>query len=429
MNNAVLNTSNSRMYLVVPLADRFGEQLPGNSREAPPVPRAATTALDDPFKDIDPDVRLPSWFFESLQRRTVAGEDDTVHLDDDGFGIRVVGADVFGAGLGESEAWFAVIDLADPDGNLEQWIEVARRATKAKWTSEICRHLKLNSLRGDVRSQIVVSLQLLGMPSEDDFRDTTGHLSTRAPFAEQLQKSNESDAAEVGEGRYRVVTRRLAGFVAGDPGGSEFFAERFPKEIENQYLLAVVLANWQLNQLSDILDQANAMWADEPDGPLPTLFRGSRAAQRNFETLKGLRERHARFTASGTLGPVFDSGSQGQFWNALQDAMSVHRRLSEVDQMLQSAAMTVETQASMNLERLLAFFTLVIGVPSLAFTVLGVNIDRLTSDSGLSTAWVIAMLVATFAVGLAAYYVANGGVRRKSRTLQKRKPGSSSPAS
>ena len=425
MNAAVLNTTNSRMYLIVPVRGWFDGDSPADQ---PNPALAVPTKPGLSFKDIDPDVHVPAWFFETLRRRDIEQPGERVHLDEDALGIQVGEAQVVGVGTGDNEAWFAVVDLADRDADLEQWLEVARQATKAEWTERICDHFGLKATHGDVRSQIVVSLHLRDRPSDDDLVDVARHLATRAPFQEKLQRSEELGEQKVGEGRYRVVTRRAAGFVASNPDQSTFFDEKFPKELDNQYVLAVVLANWQLSQLSDILDDANSMWDDEPDGRLPWLFRGSRVARHNFETLTDLRARHARLTASGTLGPVFDSGSQGQFWDELQSAMSVHRRLGEVDQMLQSAALTVETQASMNLERLLAFFTLVIGVPSLAFTVLGVNIDRLTSDSGLSTAWVIAMLIATCAIGLAAFYIANGGVRRKARRAQRPRPGSSAPS-
>ena len=209
---------------------------------------------------------------------------------------------------------------------------------------------------------------------------------------------------------YRVVTRRTCGFVAGDTAGSEHFSTKFPVEVEYQYLIAVVLAMWQLLELNDILAAAQAVWRHDSEvAPRGwSLLVRSRSLRRRVAELNELRARHARLTGTGSFGPVFDSGSQSRFWIEVQEAMGIRRRYDEVRDALDNLSEATETQASLNLERLLAFFTLVIGVPSLAFTVLGVNIDRLTSDSGLSGSWVVTVLLICLVVGAAAFLVANG---------------------
>jgi hypothetical protein len=413
-----LDVHRSRLYLVVPVQG----SPTGWSTSATSLVLGPCTD----FSDIDSDVDLPAPFFRTLRRHSVEVTPEVVEVGDQpGQSVAVVGADIIGVGAGPAERWFLVVDLADPDGTLESWLDAARRVTKVDWSARLCDHFALEPLAGDVRGEVVTSLQLDGAPSPDEVMEVALHLATRAPCTEEIQRSNDVGATPISNDRYRVVTRRSCGFVAGDPKGSEHFLEKFPVEVGNQYLLAVVLVNWQLSELNEILASVNEVWGDEPDRSESQqgFLRRRRELGRRFARLNELRGRHARLVGTGSFGPVFDSGSQARFWEEVQGALGVHRRLQEVDDALQSLGQTTETEASLNVDRLLAFFTLVIGVPSLAFTVLGVNIDRLTSDSGLSGPWVVMLLLSCLLVGLAGFLAAYGhGLDRLGRRRKRRSP-------
>lgn len=397
-----LDVTRSRLYLVVPVRGHPAEW-------ATHRPALALGACAD-FSDIDSDVDLPAAFFSTLRRHTVQMAPAAVVGDEPGESVAVLGAQVIGVGLGAAERWFLVVDLADPGGTLESWLDAARRVIKVEWTARLCAHFALEPWAQDIRGEVVTTLQLGGSPRPDEVREVALHLATRAPCAEELQRSNGVGESPISDDRYRVVTRRTCGFVSGDPRGSEHFLAKFPEEVGNQYLLAVVLANWQLTELNEILAMVNDVWGDDAQasGAEHGFLRRRRELGRRFAGLNELRARHARLVGTGSFGPAFDSGSQARFWEEVQQALGIHRRLEEVDAALQSLGQTTETEASLNVDRLLAFFTLVIGVPSLAFTVLGVNIDRLTSDSGLSGPWVVTLLLSCLLVGLGAFLAAYG---------------------
>lgn len=412
MSDLVLDVAHSRMYLVAPVVGTPASWAKRAGDGSGPVPLDAIDPADT-FSGIDHDVDLPDAFFSTLMKRRLVVEPDATPLIASTTAIRADGASVVGVSSGDAEAWFLVVDLRDPDGDFEHWIDVARLAVKPEWSSALCRRFGLELVGGKARTTLVTSLQFEGTPTEMQLRDAALHLATRAPFNETVQGKDDA-ATRLTASRFRVVTRRVAGFVAGDHGGSAHFMTKFPEEIGEQYLLAVILANWQVAVLNRILVNANMIWdgnGAEQTAARKVPFDKNRRLRQQFDELIKLRGQYARLTTSGSLGPVFDSGSQGAFWDELQDATRVRRRLDEVNEALQNAAVTIETQANLNLERLLAFFTLVIGLPSLAFTVLGVNINRLTSESGLSGFWVVALLVACLALGVVAFFLVSGTLR------------------
>ena len=138
-------------------------------------------------------------------------------------------------------------------------------------------------------------------------------------------------------------------------------------------------------------------------------WKRGRAISRRLSQLRSLRHRHAVLIASGTFGPAFDSGSQAQFWDEIQERFAIGARRQQLDSALDALAGTAEIQASTNLERILGFFTLVVGVPSLVFAVLGVNIDQVTSNSeGVSVVLALGIFVACLSLGAGAFLLMSG---------------------
>lgn len=395
MDDVLLDTS--RLFIVVPVKGEFSSDASGRDDH-------------QPFVDIDSDIDVPDAFFKTLKRRALSVAAQDVDASEDPNPIWILGAELVGVGSGGSAAQFLVVDAA-PDGpRLATWLEVARRASKTEWAEALCRACGVEPRRADTRGIVLTSLVLAGTPDPEQVNKVALHLATRAPFSERLIRVDGAGEVEISGVRYRVVTRRTCGFVTGDTGGSDFFDRKFHLEVEHQYLVAVILSMWQLLELSEILSKAQGIWDDDPSDSQQTSnpLARSGSLRRRVTELNDLRARYARLTGTGSFGPVFDSGSQSRFWTEVQEAMGIRRRYDEVRDALANLSDSTETQASLNLERLLAFFTLVIGVPSLAFTVLGVNIDRLTSDSGLSGSWVVMVLLLCLVVGAAAFLVANG---------------------
>lgn len=382
MNSHVLPSS--QLLVVIPLSDTPT----GEDQKAP-------------FREIDPDVNLPSSFFAGLRRRTLDVPPSVLSNGD--HHVTVNGAQAIGVGEGDLEGWFLVVDVAPRSGGLEEWLRIARALSKSEWAEVICRHIGSERASSDTRGTVLASLMLT---ETADVKQVADHLATRAPFGEQLVRLSDTGATPLSELQYQVVTRRTCGFVTGNTGDSKFFKHKFADEIRNQYLLAVVLADWQAIQLGEILNLAHGIWGDSLVAR-GVLTRAARLRDR-FERLNQLRVRHAQLVGSGSFGPAFDSGSQSRFWRELEAATGMRQRYDEVNDALSTLAQSTETEASLNLENLLAFFTLVIGVPSLAFTVLGVNITRLTSDTGLSVVLVTAVLLMCLVVGAAAYFLFSG---------------------
>jgi Mg2+ and Co2+ transporter CorA len=182
-------------------------------------------------------------------------------------------------------------------------------------------------------------------------------------------------------------------------------------------LLTTVLTMWQRMWAELMLGQVQRIWSTTETQK--GLRRGKAVSDR-LVRLRELRNQHAVLIASGTFGPVFDSGSQAEFWTDVQAAFAIDKRREELDKALDALAAAAEVEASVNLERLLGFFTLVVGVPSLVFAVLGVNINKVTSRAdGIPFLLIVGLFVACLILGAAAFFLAMGfsapGARRARR--------------
>lgn len=436
----------SRLMVVIPLSRESVKAAElGTASEWRPFSRfrSGIDEPEDPTPQIAADVNLGTDFLGSIQQRQVdpvAHQSATIDI-----GIRSeAAADVVDSAADTAEfdtvvdltvevvrfswigteTYFLVVGLRPRTMTSNCWLEVARMASKSVVVTDICTAFGVKPAGDNTRGVIVASFQVAGEKSESVGSGTAQpagiervaqHLATRAPVAEEIARTRGLET-KLSEAQHMVVTRRTCGFVTADLGSSKFFEKKFPLEIEGQYLLAVLLATWQLLILNGLVTEVNAAWKDVKEKGHD--LRGS------VKEVNRLRDQYARFVGTSSLGPVFDSRTQATFWAQVQTAFAVRQRADEVKESLSALGQTMDIRAGMRVEGILAFFTLVIGVPSLAFTVLGVNIDRLTSDSGLSGLWAALLFAGCVAVGAASYFYMHGFIRwdHKSGSGQKSDP-------
>ncbi len=385
------------------------------------IPLAAPPAGDDEvdaFAGADADLELPSEFFATLRRRRVRGVCD---FEVGNRRIGVLSASAVAVGDGDLEAWFAVAAIDPGSTQVVDWLECARVLSKVDAVRVACPVLGVDAFDSETRATVLVSM-LIDDPAE--VAAVADHLRTRAPATEAVVKLDDAGSGDVdkptpgGPVTRRVSTRRTSGFVIAGAGSSSFFTEKLPRELNEQYVLAVAMLHWQRRHLLQLLQGAQQIWA-QTDGGARGVERSS-SIRRRFDNLTDLRSRHARLVASGTFGPVFESTNQARYWAELREVYGILDRYQEVADTLDTLGQSIETEAGLRLERLLAFFALVLGVPSLIFGVFGANIGGLTTSDALS--WIVVTLVFALClvVGGAAYITAVGlGADRRRRRLRR----------
>ena len=358
----------------------------------------------DSFSAVDADLELPPEFFATLRRFAVPGE-FVVELGARSVWVRR--ASVVAVGDGDLEAWFAVLGFDPASTGIADWLDCARVLSKADVVADVCSAVGIEPLDAAARGTVLVSV-LVDDPSS--VADVADHLRTRAPSSELVVRLDASEGSPAGSLNgavlRRVVTRRTCGFVIGGADSSAFFSKTLPRELDNQYMLAVVILHWQRRHLLTILEGAQQIWA-QTDGGSRGVER-STSIRRRFDELTELRGRYARLVSSGTFGPVFESMTQARFWADLKDIYGVIDRYQEVSDALDTLGQSIETEAGLRLERLLAFFALVLGVPSLIFAVFGANIGDLTRSGAVSWVLVTVIFIVSLTVGAAAYIGAVG---------------------
>lgn len=318
--------------------------------------------------------------------------------------------ELIGVGVGPVRSEFVVATLRPESSDQRAWFDAAKAMSA---TSAVASLVELLDDAGIAHGVIppderpVVLLAAYHEGSREDRETFAAHLATRAPLTQPLWRSPElTGVVALSEHHCRFVTPRITGFVVEAGGGADHFETKFLSEMSAQYLLGVVLTLWQREWMEQMLDDIQATWEDtEGDG----RRHRSDALRRRLTMLRSLRHRHAVLITSGTFGPVFGAGSQAMFWDELQARFDIQRRRSELDEALSALGSAAEIQASANLERLLGFFTLVVGVPSLVFAVLGVNINKVTSEAdGVPVVFIVGLFVACLIIGAGAFMLTSG---------------------
>jgi hypothetical protein len=364
------------------------------------------------FDDADADLELPPEFFATLRRRPVRGG-CVIEFGERTIDVRRVSA--VAVGDGDLESWFVVAAIDPGSNEASDWLDCARLLSKVTAVRSVCPALGVEAFDSETRGTVLVSM-LVDDPSAVPV--VADHLRTRAPASESVVKLDESDSAHPASGdgpvTRRVMTRRTCGFVIAGAASTSYFTRKLPRELNDQYMLAVAMLHWQRRHLLQILEGAQQIWA-QTDGGAKGVERSS-SIRRRFESLTELRGRYARLAASGTFGPVFESTNQARFWQELKDVYGVIDRYQEVSDTLDTLGQSIETEAGLRLERLLAFFALVLGVPSLIFGVFGGNIGGLTTSNTVSWLLVTFIFAVCLVIGGAAYISAVGvGADRRRR--------------
>lgn len=318
----------------------------------------------------------------------------------------------------ELETAFGLIEISPKsDDNLEDWIEMIRVATGKEAGRYFARELGA-TMSDDDRPVAVFSL----FSTSGSLDETCRQLATRAPVGEAIVECAREEVRLVGNQR-RVVSPRNCGFVTTNDVDSDFFRERFRGEVATQYVAAVVFARWQRIHLNAILTNADQMWRGSGDDESPvqrllSFIQPERRSPRisslrdRFEDTVELRRRHARLMASGIAGPVFESSGLRDFWAEVAKVYSLRSRQEAAESALSALSETAETEANLKLEWLVILFTIVIGIPSLVFTVLGVNISRYTTSPGVRLTSVMEILAACMLAGLAIFWWVTSRPRR-----------------
>ncbi len=415
------------------------------------VPLKAVGLFDDPFEpgagwsgfeEIDPDVDLPSRCFRGIKQRAVPiGDRSQIQIPPKAARAGMFGDDTPEKPGADAELRRLRIIVVDPQsregsspgGSRIRWkrevavspsslrseflvaevapirseesclVDLAKALSSDRAAGALAERVDRAPLHSDTRASVLVVAYADG--GIDGRVKLAGHLATRAPFGEELWKTDGTGVKPLSDHHVRFVTPRVSGFVADATGSSDFFENKFVPEVRMQYTLAQVLTVWQRIWMDELLSGVQDAWSETNHSK--GLVR-SRSSHDRLERLRVLRNQHAVLIASGTFSPVFESGSQLEFWEEFQKVHGIAQRRQELDEALQALAEAAEIEASVNLERLLAFFTLVVGVPSLVFAVLGVNISRVTSDTGVSFLLVLLLVALCLLVGAAVYLLASG---------------------
>lgn len=390
------------------------------------------------FADIDPDVDVPQAFFRNLRRHTICDEPVEVTIpgshppagaaasEKPDVQLIVERLEVFGVEAPDVPSHFLVATVRPRTSSDEAWLDAAKalsttRASEPLLATVAPYGLDKPAWSTDTRPAVLVAAYLEG--SQEQREGLASHFATRAPLSDELWRKPEMTGVDaISDHHCRFVTPRISGFVVEAGGQARHFQGKFLAEVRSQFLLAIVVTLWQRTWMEWILGAIQDIWQETESH---SGLRRGQAVSRRLVRLRNLRNRHAVLIASGTFGPMFDSGSQAAFWDRIQRVYGVKQRRQELDEALNALAEAAEIEASVNLERLLGFFTLMIGVPSLVFAVLGVNINKVTSQTdGVSLLLILGLFVACLIVGAGAFFVASGSfAASSSRSTRRRSTG------
>jgi len=406
----------STMLVILPLASIESQSV---SQESDGLGQKGGS--ESGFDDIDPDVDLPANFFRSLSRRAIPDHAGHIELDrpsgsttagagNERISIGIAHVSVVGVDSDVVGAEFLVVRALPPSLDPGDWFDSAKvlssvEASRALCSPDILGGPPRSPRSDDTRPTVLLAAYHTG--TADDRETYAAHLATRAPLSQELWRRPElTGVRSLSDHHCRFITPRIIGFVVDAAGGAGHFERKFLEELDAQYLLGVVLTLWQRVWMEQMLGEIQDTWMQTETG---AGWKRGRAISRRLSQLRSLRHRHAVLIASGTFGPAFDSGSQAQFWDEIQERFAIRARRQQLDSALDALAGTAEIQASTNLERILGFFTLVVGVPSLVFAVLGVNIDQVTSNSeGVSVVLALGIFVACLSLGAGAFLLMSG---------------------
>jgi hypothetical protein len=182
-------------------------------------------------------------------------------------------------------------------------------------------------------------------------------------------------------------------FLAFDAPEKVFFRENLPTHLRDQYFLLFLLTLHQRFALTRLSQEVSEHW-----------LRGNEAERMRY--FKRIRFSLMEFTARGYFIQVVQRENHHRFYRKWQEVLQVERLYQEVndevremynDLLLQHSE--AEEHASRSLERMVAFFGAAIGIPTLVFTFMGINIYGHTlKTDGLTPEF--AAGVALCAVGL-----------------------------
>jgi hypothetical protein len=199
-------------------------------------------------------------------------------------------------------------------------------------------------------------------------------------------------------------------FVAFDAPKNDFFRINLPTHLKNQYFLLFLLTLHQRFALTRLSHEVSEHWLRVNEADRMPYF-------------ERIRSSLMEFTARGYFIQVVQRENHHRFYRKWQEVLQVERLYQEVndevremynDLLLQRSE--EEERASRSLERMVAFFGAAIGIPTLVFTFMGINILGYTLKSdGLTSEFVAGVALCAVGLGIVVGLMLPYAIRRWGR--------------
>jgi hypothetical protein len=199
-------------------------------------------------------------------------------------------------------------------------------------------------------------------------------------------------------------------FVACDAPDTPFFQDTLLSHLKEKYFLLFLLTLHQRFALMKLSHEVSKNW-----------LRGNE--DERMSSFERIRFSMMEFTARGYFIQVVQSEHHHRFYSKWQEVLQIERLYQEVNDEVREMhndlllkRSEAEERASRSLEKMVAFFGAAIGIPTLVFTFMGINIYGHTlKTDGLAPDFVTGVALCALGVGVVAGLMLPSVIRRGRR--------------
>ncbi|MDY6856510.1 MAG: hypothetical protein SWO11_17765 [Thermodesulfobacteriota bacterium] len=190
------------------------------------------------------------------------------------------------------------------------------------------------------------------------------------------------------------------GFVAFKAPNSDFFRKVLPNHLKKQYFLLFLITLHQRFVLMGLSHEVSKHWLEGDESERLYFFRT-------------IRDRHLVFTARGFFSQIMQQEHHHTVYRKCQEVFQLDQIYQEVSNEIQIMHDELQLrlsesreQAIRNLERFVTVVGMILGIPTIVLTFLGVNISKITVEGGgLTFRLVVLMTIISFFIGIILFLI------------------------